>query len=194
MRGRGTSVLARARAAVVGAALACSPDAAPSPAAPAAPAPPAPPALSATELRQLVMTRQYDAVVAAVPAQLAAARERGDTLAQCWAIEGPYLQALLHVAPADEVVARWRADSAEYAPVIPPHFVFALTAQARRVDPTLELSRRLFAEVDVALAETITELMQGLTIEADIYGHPEGFPKAWLAPDERPGHWDDSER
>jgi len=190
MRGRGSSVVIQARAAVVGAALACSPEA-PAPA--ATTDEPAPPALTAVELRHLVMTRQYDAIVAAGP-QLAAARERGDTLAQCWAVEDPYLQALLHVAPADAVVARWRADSAEFATVIPPHYVFSLTAQARHVDPTLELSRRLMAETDAALAGRIVELMKGLLLEADIYGHPEGFPRAWLAPDERPAHWDDSER
>ena len=174
------------------AALACSRDAEPSPA--ATTAEPAPPALTAAELRHMVLTQQYGAVVAAVPPQLAAARERGDTLAQCWALEGPYLQALLHVAPADEVVARWRADSAEFADVIPPHYLFALTAQARHVDPTLELSRRLVAESDASLAGRIVELMKGRLIDADIYGHPEGFPKAWLAPDERPVDWADPER
>jgi hypothetical protein len=192
MHGRGASVLVRARAAVVGAALACSQEAAPSPE--ATTDEPVPPALTAAELRNLVTTRQYDAVVAAVPPQLAAARERGDTLAQCWRIEDPYLQALLHVGPADEVVARWQADSAEFARVIPPHYLFLLTAQARHVDPTLELSRRLIAATDATLAAGFAELLNGLSIEADIYGHPEGFPKAWLAPDERPADWDDSER
>lgn len=174
------------------AALACSREAPPAPA--ASTAEPAPPALTAAELRHMVLTQQFDAVVAAVPAQLAAARERGDTLAECWALEDPYLQALVHIAPADEVVARWRADSAEYADVIPPHSLFVLTAHAQHVDPTLELSRRLVAESHATLAGRIVELMKGRLLDADIYGHPEGFPKAWLAPDERPADWGDPER
>jgi hypothetical protein len=172
--------LAPSRHAVVGLALlaatvACSHEAEPKAPAPAAQAP---------NLGQLFELEHYAEVVAAAPEQLGAARQRGAPPAELWEIEHAFLLALAHTGPADRLIECWRADSVEFADVIPPDFLLQLHWHARATTSDDERTRLILATSEPFHARWL-EYVSTLK-DRGPYGNPEGFPRAWLAPDERP--------
>lgn len=158
------------------------------PATPDSPAAPAASALSthaaqAADLGQLLSRGEYETIVAAAPVQLQAARARNATPAECWEIEHVFLLALAHTVPQKTLVERWRYASTEYAEVIDPAFLGELIWHGGAPAP-----HQMDTELMLASSPVFRERSQaalGKPAARDPYGHPEGFPRAWLAPDER---------
>lgn len=166
--------------ALLAALVACSHAAEPQAPAPTTQAEPAP------DLGDLFARAQYEAIVAAAPEQLQAARERGATPVECWEIEHVFLLALAHTPEDERLVECWRADSLEFADVIPPDFLFELGWHIPSPDGRV-LKARLVAASSDPVRNRALEFARRAD---DPYGHREGFPRAWLAPDERPPELD----
>jgi hypothetical protein len=140
----------------------------------------------AADLGELFASKQYQAVVDAAPAQLESARARGATPTECWQIEHVYLLALAHIGPADRIVERWRVDSVEFAEVIPMEFRRELLWHSHAVTTGDDWTTLVRATSTAYQARWLDWFAKQPPREANLFGHPEGFPKAWLAPDERP--------
>jgi hypothetical protein len=153
--------------------------------------PEAPPAASPS-LDELLARGEYEAVIETADERLSAARQRGASAGECWSIERTRLIALSRTAQGDRLLAAWQSAQAEYPSSIPAPFERELTLELMRADPThVEAQRFLLAcrglsSNDARRAGMPSMLLPGPG-ELGPYGHPEGFPGAWLAPDERPG-------
>ena len=146
----------------------------------------------APSLDELLAQGRYEAVVDESRAQLRAAYGRGALEPECWAIERPLFVALARLGHAPPLLDAWH-DAQIRGFEAPEGFISELTSELLDSDPTGHEAMR-FLTGDIGRVETrdrvavlvfLTSRFGGDGIAPGPYG-PRGYPKAWLAPDERP--------
>ena len=141
----------------------------------------------APSLDLLLARGEYESVVEAAGPELLAAHQRGASAAECWALERARLVALARLGRSEQLIEAWQAAQQHYTHLVTARFVSELALQLSAADPTgLGAKQFLRSALRPQVAGPISPDSLERLLRSNPYGHPEGFPKAWLAPDERP--------
>jgi len=121
---------------------------------------------------------QFDASARSAQLLLDEQLERGAPPDECWPVQHLRLLSLAHAGRIWVLVHEWRTAQAIYASCITSDTEAELVAAATQAEP------------DGQLGERFQKLLISYPLAPDRnmpFGHPEGYPGAWLSPEEPGG-------